>query len=172
MKELSSKQLKRRDRQDLKYAGAYYNGKDHYLDDDGYPRTDIEIPAWFHNMTKAWKAKKIINLKRKRMDAITFLLQEEKDALLPATLKEWKEYCDERISHGFTDPRDKKIVNRIKRSDTMRELLALNGVVILEDNTIEGYDGWTFMPNGRLKCVMDDGEELKYSVYWFINNMI
>lgn len=43
-----------------------------------------------------------------------------------------------------------------KRSDAMRALLEENGVAVDADNNVAGYDGFQFLPNGRIRTPEND----------------
>ena len=45
----------------------------------------------------------------------------------------------------------KKSKPKVKRSDQMKVLLEEYGVKVLTNNTIEGYEGFQFLPNGRIR---------------------
>ncbi len=50
----------------------------------------------------------------------------------------------------------KRKPQRVKRSDTMKLLLEENGIVVAEDGSVAGYDGFKFLSNGRIETADDD----------------
>ena len=82
-------QQKKRDVKDLRNAGCYDNGKDHYIDNDGHPRDGIEIPHWFKNLSRAWQASRIAVAQRRQEK-----LEEPETMNLSA---KWNEWADSRV---------------------------------------------------------------------------
>ncbi len=145
---------KRQDVRDLRTAGVYSNGYDHYINEDGYPFDGVDTPWWFKNLQKAWKSK----AEQKNQ------VHGDGTDVIP---KSWDEYCEGRVDllgEEF-DPRKvkpnigrpklpahlKKNPSKIKRSDQMKLLLQEDGITVNSDGTIVNYEGWIFCPNGRIK---------------------
>lgn len=164
----SSKQKvqKRQDTRDLRNSNIYANGKDHYLDADGYYRDDIEIPHWFKNLQKAWKSNRELRANRK----------EGKINHANSVVDDWHLYCDNRVEMFGEeyDPRTqkrkpgrpklpdhlKKNPTKIKRSDKMKQLLKDNGITVKESGDLytdtSHYIGWKFQINGRVRFEDED----------------
>ena len=117
-------------------------------------------PWWYANLEKAWIAKK-------RKKAIKEFYHHERFIEDIGTAKEmlqnpdkWLHYCQERELKRKPGrpklPPEQRKVPKKKRSDQMRELLESKGVEILPDNSIAGYPGWVFQPNGRVKFLGDE----------------
>jgi len=163
-------QQKKHDVKDLRNAGCYDNGRNHYLDDDGHPRDGIEIPHWFKNLSKAWAAASRIAVAQRRQEKLN-------DTGTSKNLSsKWNNWADSRVEMlgEECDPRApkpkvgrpklpehlKKRPTKVKRSDEMKQLLLNNGIEVHEDGSIHNetghYTGWTFQPNGRVKLEGED----------------
>lgn len=74
----------------------------------------------------------------------------------------WKRYCEEReLKRPVGRPRlsDEEKVQREprpKRSDEMRALLLEHRIIVGEDGSIAEYDGFKFLPNGKIETADKD----------------
>ena len=178
------RQQKRQDAKDLRNAGVYGNSRDHFLDEDGYPRDGIGIPVWFKNLSRAWESNRRMGVRRRKekLDPI--------ESTKSATDK-WNQWCEDRVDllGEECDPRKlkrkpgrpklpnrlKKNPTKIRRSDQMCQLLADHGIAINADSSIEGFDGFEFMKNGRIKFLGDENagvESYSLSVHQFIQDYL
>ena len=88
-----------------------------------------------------------------------FLLKagDARNALIDPNL--WNNYMEERELDVKRKPGRPKLSDeeklnrppRAKRSDKMKVLLERHGVIVNDTGTIEGYEDFTFLPNGRIK---------------------
>ena len=161
-------QQKKCDVKDVRNAGCYDNGKDHYIDHDGYPKDGVEIPHWFKNLSKAWQASRIAVAQRRQ--------EKLNDTGTMNLSSKWNNWCDDRVGMlgEECDPRIskrkvgrpklpehlKKRPTKVKRSDEMKQLLLDNVIMVKEDGSIHSvsghYVGWIFQVNGRVKFEDDD----------------
>ena len=65
-------------------------------------------------------------------------------------------------AYNWKAPEPKK--KKPKRSEQMRQLLSDNGFEISDDNAIEGYEGFTFLANGRVRYVDPDDKVEPYTI--------
>ncbi len=178
------RQQKRQDAKDLRNAGVYDNGRDHYLDQNGYSRDGVEIPAWFKNLSRAWESNRQLGTQRSK---------EKFDSIesTKSVTDTWSQWCDSKVDmlgEEF-DPRNpkrkvgrphlpdhlKKNPTKIRRSDQMRQLLSDHGVEINTDSSIDGFDGFEFMKNGRIKFLGDEDagiEPYSLSAHQFLQDYL
>ncbi len=137
----------RRDNQDLKDAGVYISPDEKYRDEFGYIRPDA--PQWYKNIQGAWETNRKIRQTNSALKA---------DGYDPVKRKRKKKTMDQK-------PRKVKI----KRSVQMKVLLQGHGVSVdVISGTIEGYEDFTFLPNGRI-CTP---EKDVISVFQFIHDYV
>ncbi len=178
------REQKRQDAKDLRNAGVYDNGRDHYLDKNGDPMDGVDIPVWFKNLSRAWQSNKRLGTQRRKekLDSIESTI---------SVTDTWNQWCDDRVDllGEECDPRKpkrkvgrpklpyhlKKNPTKIKRSDQMKTLLLEHGIHPIEQPSTDGpwediflkeYPDWEFLPNGRLR----HGDEPPISVHQFLQN--
>ena len=148
---------------------------EHYTEDEEYKYFGLAPkPHWFKNLEKAWEAN------RKAGQARRAVLDREEDVELyrhigkpPRGTDAYIEWCDMMVGHlkkrkvGRPKLRqDQRKKPKLKRSEQMRELLQAHGITVMEDSTLEGFDGLRFLPNGRV-----GGRGLNISVHQFLKNI-
>ena len=148
---------------------------EHYTEDEEYQYLGLPPkPYWFKNLEKAWEANRKVGQAKRDVTA------KEKEVGLynhigkaPSDTDAYIEWCDmmvgylkkRKVGRPKLRPDQRKKV-KPKRSEQMKELLKSNGIVVLEDSTLEGYDGLRFLPNGRV-----GGKGLNISVHQFLQNI-
>ena len=137
---------RRQDIQDLKNAGAYISPDEKYRDEYGHIKSDA--PQWYKNIQGAWET-------NKKISQINSDLKANGHAL--AKRKRKKKTIERK-------PRKVKIKHSVK----MRVLLEEHGVKVLTSNAIEGYDGFQFLPNGRIRTPEND----VISIFQFIHDYV
>ena len=125
---------RRQDIQDLKDAGVYISPDDLYLDQYGHVKPDT--PTWYRNIRKAWTSNRTIHQKSNGLKEKGYASVKRKRKKKPIEMK----------------PRKVKI----KRSVQMKLLLEDHGINILENGSVEDYDGFQFLPNGRIRTNEND----------------
>ena len=125
---------RRQDVQDLKNAGVWQSPDELYLDEYGQVKPDA--PTWYRNLSKAWDSNRSIHTVNRELKS---------RGLQPAKRKRKKKTMDLKT---------RKV--KIKRSVQMKALLENNGVSVSTNGTIESYEDFTFLPNGRIKTPEKD----------------
>ncbi len=149
------------------------------------PRRDApDEPHWHRNLQKAWAGNRKLGEQRRVTKQ-----QEESNELLEeaGTAREvldnpdaWFDYCREH--HICRKPGRPKLPDhlkknptKIKRSDQMCKLLHEHGIEINTDSSIDGFDGFEFMKNGRIKFLGDEDagiEPHSLSVHQFLQDYL
>ena len=149
------------------------------------PRIDApDEPQWHKNLQRAWASNRERGEERRAV-----IRQEESQELLEeaGTAREvldnpnaWFDYCQEH--HICRKPGRPKLPDhlkknptKIKRSDQMRKLLHEHGIEISDKNSIEGFDGFEFMKNGRIKFLGDEDagiEPYSLSAHQFLQDYL
>ncbi len=151
-------------------------------DDEGFPLPDP--PYWFLNLQKAWISNHKLGIKRRaaRGKADKEDLPDARTLLSDPSA--WESHCKERDITSKTKkavgrPRLpdhlKKNPTKIRRSDQMRQLLSDHGVEINTDSSIDGFDGFEFMKNGRIKFLGDEDagiEPYSLSAHQFLQDYL
>ena len=137
---------------------------DSLLRTNPYTSTDPRYKKYLA-MMKARYYKGLYKSAREALDRKDF---EDKVGDLHDFLKDtnisWNEYLRERglpveiknpVGRPKMEDHLKKVNPKTKRSTKMKILLSNAGITIAPDNTISGYDGFIFLPNGRIKFTGD-----------------
>ncbi len=125
---------RRQDIQDLKNAGVYISPDELYRDEYGHIKLDA--PQWYKNIQGAWETNRKIRQTNSTLKA---------DGHVPVKRKRKKKTMDQK-------PRKVKI----RRSVQMKVLLQEHDVVVNDAGTIEGYEDFIFLPNGRIGTPEND----------------
>ncbi len=138
-----------------------------------YLKDDIRFKRW-RSAAKARYTKscyRAIKIARDKADFID-LVGDAKAVLQDPYA--WENYLHERdLEHPKRSvgrpslPPEQRKRPKVRRSDEMRQLLSDHGISINTDNTIEDYDGWHFLPNGRI-YFKDNDIEMTISAHAFI----
>ncbi len=150
------------------------SGEELLLTPDMFPKPPINLiaknPHIHHDKRyQRWKSctiaryyKKLYRAKINEINTNDFLSQVGDAESILVNPHAWKIYMEERelgkkrpVGRPPLPPELKK-KSPLKRSDEMRKMLTDHGVEIKADSSIEGFDSFEFMKNGRIKFLGDE----------------
>ena len=151
-----------------------------YYDETVHDKTKYpDKPAYFKNLEKARQVRHQNLQEKKSVETAKFLdeVGTARDMLREPEL--WFDYCEKKGLNRKPGrpklPPEQLKHKPIKRSEKMKLLLEDHGVTVNDDNTLDGYDGFTFMVNGRIKFLGDTEhgvEPYTLSVHAFIETYL
>ncbi len=152
----------------------------HLIAKNPYSHHDKRYQQW-KSCTIARYYKKLYRAKVNKVNTNDFLAAVGDASDILANPRSWETYMEERelgkkrsLGRPPMAPGDRKRPS-MKRSDQMRSLLLDNGIKINDDSSIDGFDGFEFMKNGRIKFLGDECagiESYSLSAYRFLQDYL